>query len=182
MSLLLQFVFLSGESSADSSTKAQSFFSWSLLFQPVTFSISHRGLDCSAEWSVVMDPLGSRFGQCHFFLFCCSFHCVLCGHHSDGVNETTFFTPCDPHAGSEEGEIQYHVPGRMNLFFLGLPFSARWDIPVAYSCLQDSPPWGGRTEQGVFKFHPLPTDHTVHPLERALYVSHLFWFLFSLYR
>ena len=114
-------------------------------------------------------------------LFFCSFHCVLCGHHSDGVNETHFFTPCDPQAGAEEGETQCHVPGRMNLFFLGLLFSARRDIPAACWCLQDSPPWGGRTEQGVFKFHPLPTDHTAHPLERALYVSHLFWFLFFIW-
>lgn len=34
------------------------------------------------------------------------------------TDETIFFTPCDPQPGSEEGEIQYHVPGRMNLFSL----------------------------------------------------------------
>ena len=178
MSLLLEFVFLSVESFADYSTKAQSFSSRILLFWPITFPISHRGLDHSAQQSVVVDPLGSRFGHCYFSPFFCSF--IMCYVVIAVVvltDETLFSTPCDPQAGSEEGETQCHAPGRRNILFLGPRFSARWDVPVACSCLQESPP-RRENRTGLFKFHSLSTDHTVHPLETAIYVCHLFWFPF----
>ena len=112
------------------------------------------------------------------------------------TDETLFSTPCDPQAGSEEGETQCHAPGRRNILFLAPRFSARWDVPVACSCFQESPP-RRENRTGVFKFHSLSTDRTVHPSETAIYVCHslstdhtvhlsemaiyvchLFWFLF----
>ena len=69
----------------------------------------------------------------------------------------------------------------MNILFLGSRFSARWDVPIACSCIQE-PPHLTPLEEGEqnrgFRFHSPSTDHTVHPSETAIHVCRLFWFPF----
>lgn len=48
-----------------------------------------RGVDRPAWWLAVMDSLGNQFDQCYFVGFFCCAHNVLCGHHSDDINQVT---------------------------------------------------------------------------------------------